>query len=454
VLPHFGPRVSSALSRTLRARDNGAADCHPLLAWRFAPHNQRIKPTPGGKACGFFTLHIHLFAYMSAMNSTTIESLIESGESSRIEFKSGAFHNDSLAKEVVAFVNMRGGQILVGVEDDGSLSGIDDPAKMIERIIHICRNNILPPVIPDLAIVRCSGRNILVVTVEKGNAKPYKVRSSNRYYIRAGTSAIEPTQEELVRLLQDGAQFHFEASALPGSALDDIDLLKVRTYCREYRKIDCDDDELGQICYNLQILDEQQRMTVVGALLFGRQPARLLPQAGLELNAFDGTDVIAPLIDSTTILDTLPECIRTGEAFVRRNSHVRPVFNQDETRRRDIPDYEPFVVRELLANAFSHRDWSIFGQRIRLHLFADRLECFSPGRLPNTLNLTRALAGVSYYRNPLIAQMLKDYGLVDKLGRGLQKIMRYYANAKLPLPEFDQSGEFFNVMVKKSVTHR
>jgi ATP-dependent DNA helicase RecG len=391
---------------------------------------------------------------MLFMNSTIIQSLIESGENSRTEFKSGAFHNDSLAQEIAAFANMRGGQILVGVEDDGSLSGIDEPAKMIERIIHICRNNILPPLIPDLAVVRCGDRNILVVTVEKGNAKPYKVKSSNRYYIRAGTSAIEPTQEELVRLLQNGAQFHFEASALAGSGLDDIDLLKFRLYCREYRKIEYDEEEIPQIFYNLQIVDEQQRMTVFGSLLFGRQPARLLPQAGLELNAFDGTDVMAPLTDSATILDTLPECIQAGEAFVRRNSHVRSVFNQDETRRRDIPDYEPFVVRELLANAFAHRDWAIFGQRIRLHLFTDRLECFSPGRLPNTLNLTRALAGISYYRNPLIAQMLKDYGLVDKLGRGLQKIMRHYTNAQLPLPEFDQSGEFFNVTVKKSAADR
>jgi ATP-dependent DNA helicase RecG len=386
------------------------------------------------------------------MDPSPIQSLIESGESSHVEFKSSAFHNESLAKEIVAFANMRGGQILVGVEDDGTPSGLDEPSKMIERIIHICRNNIIPPLIPDLAAVRHGYRHILIVTVEQGKAKPYKVKSSNRYYIRAGTSAIEPTQEELVRLLQDGAQFHFEASVLAGNGIDDLDLLKVRQYCRDYRKIDCEDDELAQLCYNLQILDEQQRMTVVGNLFFGRQPVRWLPQAGLELNAFDGVDVVSSLTDTATVLETLPECIQAGEAFVRRNSRIRPVFNEDETRRRDIPDYEPFVVRELLANAFAHRDWSIFGQRIRLNLFVDRLELFSPGRLPNTLNLTRALAGVSYYRNPLIAQMLKDYGLVDKLGRGLQKIMRHYTHARLPLPTFDQSGEFFNVTVERHPT--
>jgi ATP-dependent DNA helicase RecG len=79
---------------------------------------------------------------------------------------------------------------------------------------------------------------------------------------------------------------------------------------------------------------------------------------------------------------------------VRRHSRHRPVFNADETHRHDVPDYEPFVIRELLVNSFAHRDWSIFGQRIRLHLFCDRIELFSPGSLPNTLNLDRALAGV------------------------------------------------------------
>ncbi|WP_045218349.1 RNA-binding domain-containing protein [Desulfonatronum thioautotrophicum] len=382
------------------------------------------------------------------MRPDELKIIIASGEDSRTEFKSASFHNDSLAKEVAAFANMRGGQVLIGVEDDGRVSGVDQAARQIERVVSICRNNIVPPVIPDVETVDLSQGRVLVVTVERGEAKPYKVRSSNKYYIRAGTSAVEPTQEELVRLLQDGGRFHFEVSATPGSGIDDLDLLKVRQYCREHRKIDFEDEELPQICYNLQIVDEEGRLTVAGNLFFGRRIGRFLPQAGLELNAFAGTDAVSLLTDSDTVLDAAPDCIQAGETFVRRNSHIRPMFNAEETRRRDVPDYEPFVVRELLANAFAHRDWSIFGQRIRLNLFSDRLEIFSPGSLPNTLNLTRALAGISYYRNPLIAQMLKDYGLVDKLGRGLQKVVRHYATSSLPPPEFDPSNDAFRVVVR------
>ena len=94
-----------------------------------------------------------------------------------------------------------------------------------------------------------------------------------------------------------------------------------------------------------------------------------------------------------------------------------------------------------------HRDWSIFGQKIRLNLFVDRLEVFSPGSIPNTLNLKRALAGISYYRNPLIAQMLKDYNLAEKVGRGLLKITKFYDSHHLKPPVFDATDAYFNVIL-------
>jgi ATP-dependent DNA helicase RecG len=202
--------------------------------------------------------------------------------------------------------------------------------------------------------------------------------------------------------------------------------------------------------YNLQIIDEQERLTIAGSLFFSRQVARILPQAGIELNAFSGNDVTSPIIDSLTLTETIPEAIEVSESFVRRNSRHLPIFNLEETRRYDLPDYQPFVIRELLVNAFAHRDWSIFGQRIRLSLFGDRLEIFSPGSLPNTLNLERALAGISYYRNPLIAQMLKDYGLMDRLGRGLFKIMKFYRSQNLLPPNFESTNAFLKTTIYKT----
>ncbi|BAZ91453.1 hypothetical protein NIES932_29620 [Raphidiopsis curvata NIES-932] len=375
--------------------------------------------------------------------------LIKLGENSRVEFKSGGFRNESLAKEIVAFANMKGGTIFVGVEDNGEISGVENSQDLMERIIQICRNNIQPSLIPELISIPLQDKYIVVIEIEKGICKPYRVKSLNRYYIRAGTVAIEPTQEELVRLLQDGGQFHFEISSLPGTGIIDLEPLRLGYYCQKMRDLSAEENN-PRTWYNLQIIDEQERLTIGGSLFFSRQVARILPQAGIELNAFTGNDITSPIIDSLTLTETIPEAIEVSESFVRRNSRHLPIFNPEETRRHDLPDYQPFVIRELLVNAFAHRDWSIFGQRIRLSLFGDRLEIFSPGSLPNTLNLERALAGISYYRNPLIAQMLKDYGLMDRLGRGLFKIIKFYRSQNLLLPNFESTNTFFKTTIYKT----
>ena len=384
---------------------------------------------------------------MRKLKDRDIEALLDKGEDSRTEFKSRDFHNDSLAKEVVAFSNMSGGELFIGITDDGVVEGIED-RKAEARVVNICRNNVIPPVIPEVSFIVVEGRKVLQVIIEKGKFKPYKVRHTNKYYIRAGSVSIEPTNEELIRLFQDGAQLHFEASRLPGTSISDVDLLQFRLYCTEHRGMEWEDEAAPKrLLYNLQVIDENGELTVGGALFFAKDVSRLLPQAGIDMNLFDGLDQTADIKDYKSAKAGIPDLIAAAETFVKFNTKTEAVFNEDETRRIDRHDYDPFVIRELVVNAFMHRDWSIFGQQIRLNLFADRLEVFSPGRIPNTLSLSRALAGISYYRNPVIAQMLKDYNLAEKAGRGLQKIMKFYQRSKLEPPIFDATDAYFKVIL-------
>ena len=387
---------------------------------------------------------------MREFQDIDIEALVYKGEDSRTEFKSRDFHNDSLAKEVVAFSNMSGGEIFVGINDDGLVEGVEDKGAEA-RVVNICRNNVVPPVIPEISFLNAEGKKVLHVVIDKGKFKPYKVKHTNKYYIRAGSVCIEPTNEELIRLFQNGAQLHFEASRLPGTSTRNIDLLQFRLYCTEYRGMEWEDEaDTGKLLYNFQVIDENGELTAGGALFFAKDVSRLLPQAGIDMNLFDGLDQTADIKDYKSADATIPALIAAAETFVKFNTRTEAAFNEDETRRVDRHDYEPFVVRELVVNAFMHRDWSIFGQKIRLNLFADRLEVFSPGSIPNTLNLSRALAGISYYRNPLIAQMLKDYNLAEKAGRGLQKIMKFYERNNLKPPIFDATDAYFKVILYKT----
>ncbi len=372
-----------------------------------------------------------------------LRTLIAAGENSHIEFKSSSFHNDSFAKEVVAFANMKGGTIYIGITDEGQLQSIDKATE--ERVVNICRNAIQPAIIPEIETLVVEGQRILCVDIEQGKYKPYKVKNSNKFYIRAGSVSIEPTNEELIRLFQDGQQLHFEVSSIIPYQRNLFDLLRFREYLEKYRGLEYSEEEVLTLLYNLQCIDEQQRVSVLGLLFFACEPNRYLPQSGIDLNCFAGPDLCSDLLDYQSETGSIVQCIEYALAFIKRHTNIRAVFRAEHGQRVDLPNYESSIVRELVVNAFMHRDWSIFSQRIRMNLFSDRLEIFSPGKLPNTLNLTRALAGISYYRNPIIAQMLKDYKLADRLGRGLQKVVNYYQQHHLRPAEFEADLEYFKV---------
>jgi ATP-dependent DNA helicase RecG len=378
----------------------------------------------------------------------TIEEIINLGEDSLVEFKSEKFNNDSLAKEIVAFSNLQGGSIYIGIEDDCTVSGVSIKG-IEEKIVNICRNNVVPSIIPQITVHNILGKKVLKIVLEPGKVKPYKVRSSNKYYIRAGSVSIEPTNEELLRLFQNGEQFHFEVSPLISTSVKNIDSVSFKHYCENYRGIEPDAGDIEKLLYNWQLIDENKVSTVVGLLFFGKKIQKYLPQSGIDLIFYNGKDITADIIDFKAIEGGIPELVEAAISFVKLNSRVRAEFNSDQTIRTEKYDFDPFAVRELIANAFMHRDWSIFGQKIKMTLFEDRLETFSPGGFPNTLNLTRALNGISYYRNPIISQLLKDYGYSDKAGRGLQKIVKFYDMREGKKPKFEVDVNYIKVTLYK-----
>lgn len=346
------------------------------------------------------------------------------GENSVLEFKTEQIHNNSIAKEMVAFANTEGGMLLIGVRDDGSVEGISD-RKVEERVVQICRNNIAPSLIPKIEFIEIYGKMVLVVETPKGPNRPYKVKASGKFYIRAGSSSVEPTSEELVRLFQNGDLIHFEIKPVHGATLMALNRTYIDEYLTQYRFIDepiTTEDELRQILHNLNLLDmsnDQETPTIAGMVLFGKNPVRYLPQAGVRAVCFDGKDESDDILEMKEFYGAVRDLMEGLLQFVHRHSITRVQFDEEEVRRTDIEQYPTNIARELIANAIAHRDYAIWGATIRLFIFKHRLEVRSPGGLPDTLTIARIKAGVSYHRNPIIMQTLKDYMFVEKIGRGI-----------------------------------
>src|SRR5208283_5288516 len=229
------------------------------------------------------------------MTRTELLEIINNGENSGVEFKRDVLQNYDLAKELVAFSNLSGGMVLLGVEDDGSISGVTR-ANIEEWVMTTCRDKIRPAIIPFFEEVReaAPGKNVAIIRVTGGfNVHSLWHNNSNRYYIRVGTQSREATPEELARLFQQRRAIRAELQPVSGATLADLDRRRLNNYFTNIRgqtaPPDADDAAWRKLLINTDIMTDDG-VTVGGMLLFGNTPSHFLPQSGIEAAAFPGTE--------------------------------------------------------------------------------------------------------------------------------------------------------------------
>ena len=283
------------------------------------------------------------------MTKTELSELIANGESSRVDFKRDVIENRQLAKELVAFANLQGGCVLLGVDDDGSVRGLtrgdspggatDDAAprthqRLEEWVMQACRDKIRPEIIPYFEIFRDvePGRDVAAVQVERGWSVHHVWHNQRRtYYVRVGSVSREASPEELARLFQQRGAFRPELRPVSGTSIADLDRRRLEDYFRRVRQQEAPasipsdewrrekaawarnedethwrslvdlreqewlaarDAEWTSLLVNTEFLDDSDRQpaTVAGLLLFGSRPSRYLPQAKIDAVAYFGRE--------------------------------------------------------------------------------------------------------------------------------------------------------------------
>lgn len=390
---------------------------------------------------------------------TELLEIINNGENSGVEFKRDTLQNHDLAKELVAFTNLVGGMVLLGVGDDGSLFGVTR-ANLEEWVMTTCRDKIRPAIIPFYEVIREvePGKDVAVVRVTRG----YDVHSlwhnnGNRYYIRVGTQSREATQDELRRLFQQRGAIRAELRPVSGATLGDLDPRRRRDYFERVREqaVPADDEEAGwrTLLVNTEIMSEEG-VSVGGMLLFGTTPNRFLPHAGIDAAAFPGTEKDYAVLERralrgpmTPLLDASGAIVENGVVeqaleFVCRNA--RGTTELERGRRVERPAYPPEVLREGIVNALIHRDYLLSSTDVELSIYTDRLEIISPGRLPSGITPDRMRAGTRAYRNQLLKEVMHDYGYLEHMGMGIpRKIIAGMQRHNDTVPELIEDEERF-----------
>ena len=369
---------------------------------------------------------------------TELLDILRNGENSAVEFKRDVITPEQLAKELVAFSNFDGGMVLLGVEDDGTISGITRP-KLEEWVMTTCRDKIRPAIIPFYEVLRDvePGKDVAVVKVPTG-LNVQRVWHNNRHidYILVCTQSREPTTDELSRLFQQRGTFRAELRPVSGATFNDLDLRRLKDYFGRVRKQDdipADDDLAGwqTLLLNTELMAEDG-VTLSAVLLFGRNPSRFLPQSGIDAAAFPGTEKDYAAVERvklrgplTPLMNEQAELVEAGLVeqafdFVRRNTGTTATL-EDGVRRKERPAYPPEAIREVMVNALIHRDYLLSATDIELSVYSDRVEVISPGRLPNGITTTRMRAGCRAARNQLLKDVMRDYGYLEHMGLGVPR---------------------------------
>jgi predicted HTH transcriptional regulator len=331
---------------------------------------------------------------------------IRLGEDSFLELKEVRFsgervsapHRDSLANELAAFANAHGGVCVLGVDDrTREVEGI--PVEMLDGVEdfvrEVCNDSVEPPLMPlivRLTLATSSGQEAAVLKIEIPRSL-FVHRSPGGYFHRIGSSKRQMSPEYLARLFQQRSQagiIRFDEQPVGEATLDDL----AEAHWRRFQTVRSARESREDLLHKLGMArrDEEGvwRPTVAGLLLACEDPRTFLTSAFIQAVAYSGTSLAQARasgiyqLDAADITGPLDRQVADACRFVARNMKTAAI---KDLGRTDIPQYDMTAVFEALVNAVAHRDYAVYGSKIRLRMYADRLELYSPGSLANTMTI-------------------------------------------------------------------
>lgn len=368
-----------------------------------------------------------------------------------------------LHEPLSAFANRTGGGVLLfGLSETDSFAvvGVGNVQKLQEDITHVASTNMEPTLRPQFVVDEIDGETIVAVEIDEVPAtqKPCFYKQAglpNGAYLRVGNTNRQMTEYEVFGYLSSrGQPTHDEepvASASPGdlnSTLLDEYLARLRRARPQASFLEGSQEDILVRLHVLHRHGDVVRPTLAGLVMFGKYPQEFFPQLMITFVQYYGTDEEektpqgARFMDNQRFEGPIPEMVEQAETYVlgamRKATLIEGIF------RRDIPEYPLEALREALANAVAHRDYSSYvrGSYIRLRMFADRLEVQSPGGLFGNVN-EENLEEEHSTRNTRLMRMMEDMHIVENRGSGVKAMLQAMREANLEPPRFtDRRASF------------
>ena len=399
---------------------------------------------------------------MTISERSSVRELLAQPAGPRLAQFRAKFRPEELAHTLVALANGQGGTAIIGVGGAGKPpEGIADSAAATEAVLEAAMLCTPPLVLPLPELTRIDNVALLLVHVPSGLPHVYSLHGKYLRRIAAEDQPIPP--DALRRLLLDRGETSWERLVPTAAAIDELDPAKISAYAR--RVGPAAEPDVAGFLFRRGVVargqgsgvrgqepesrpyDSAYTPTNAGLLLFARDVERFFPQCEVTLVRYRGREMSDEFIRED-IRDTLPETVRRAEIWL--SEHMRRGSKMLGLERQDWTQFPLGAVREVLVNAVAHRDYTVRGEGIRIALFGDRLECYSPGRLPGHVTLQNLVAE-RYSRNETLVQVLADFGLIERLGYGIDRMLRQMSEAGLPAPEFRETAAGFLVTLRGQI---
>lgn len=379
--------------------------------------------------------------HISPMKEKDILKLISAGENQSVEFKTN--FNDSTIESLVAFSNSNGGKVLIGVNEDGKITGVNICKESIQRLLNEIKIKTEYKILPDADIIEIDNKMIILLSINEYPSKPISFKG--RYFKRVNNSNHIMSTDEVANEYLKVRNRSWDMFPTEDLTLEDLDLEKVTKLIRKInnkRENKIEEDPL--LFLKKHGLVQDIKITNAAHLLFSREP---LDITEIQIGLFESETVIKK---SLTLKEDLLREVEMVMDFIMDHIYREYIITQSP-EREERWQYPLPAIREFVINAIIHRDYRK-GIHSQFKIFRDRIELWNIGKLPEELTIEDLYKGneKSLPRNIKIADIFKEAFLIEKYGSGIKRAVEELNNYHLPLPVISEIAGGINIIISSN----
>ena len=351
-------------------------------------------------------------------------------EGKTIEFKRE--YMDDIKYIVIAFANTEGGKLYIGINDDGTICGVSDVDNNMLKLTNMIRDVVRPDVtmFTDCTVEQIDGKQIIVLTVQRGTARPYYLHSKGvrpeGVYVRQGASSVPASETAILNMIKETSGDCYEDAR---SINQQLTFEKATAYFNK-KGVDFGDAQKR----TLNLISKDGTYSNLGMLLSDQCIATI------KMAVFEGSKK-SIFKDRKELMGSILQQLEDAYSYIDQFNHTRAEF--EGLDRIDKRDYPPEAVREALLNAIVHKDYSVSGSTL-ISIFDDRIEFVTIGGLVRGISYDDIMLGVSALRNQHLANVFYRLQLIEAYGTGILKINECYMDKSVK-PIIEVSNNAFKI---------